>query len=256
MRLARNSLRDTIVLDPMRPFVLWLGFWACLAAAPHATRAQATAGIAGQLLDRASRLPLAGAAITVLGTPVLLRSTATGQFAHAGLKPGTYVMQARALGYAPGSWVIDLAERETLSVVIELDAVAIALPGVTVEAAGGGQRGMAGFLQRRAARRGVYLTEEDFKRADAARLSDVLRNVSGVRLTCRFSGCRVRMARDNCQPDFFVDGHSANNSTNLEMPMVGVIAIEVYRTITETPVEFLRGANTCGTIVIWTRSGP
>jgi len=38
--------------------------------------------------------------------------------------------------------------------------------------------------------------------------------------------------------------------------VIGVTGIEIYRTITETPVEFLRGNNTCGTIAIWTRSGP
>lgn len=227
----------------------------CLVAAPHATRAQGTAAINGRLLDRASRQPLEGAAINVLGTPVNLRSSPSGEFTHVGLKPGTYVMQVRALGYAPGAWVIELAERETLSVVIEMDAKAIALAGVTVEAHGAG-RGMAGFAERRSAGRGVYLTEEDIKRADAARLSDLLRNVSGVRLICRYSGCRVRMSRSDCQPDFFIDGHSANNSTTLEMPVVGITGIEIYRTITETPVDFLRGNNTCGTIAIWTKSGP
>ena len=47
--------------------------------------------------------------------------------------------------------------------------------------------------------------------------------------------------------DFFVDGLSATNSTYLEMPVVGITGIEIYRTITETPVDFLRGDNTCGT---------
>ena len=234
---------------------LWLGLLGCLLAAPHATRAQGTAGINGRLLDRASRQPLEGAAINVLGTPVNLRSSPSGEFTQVGLKPGTYVMQVRALGYAPGTWVIELSERETLDVVIEMDAAAIALPSVTVVGAPGG-RGMAGFTQRRAAGRGVYVTEDDIKRANAARLSDVLRNVSGVRLICRFNGCRIRMTRNDCQPDFFVDGLSANNSTNLEMPVVGITGIEIYRTITETPVDFLRGNNACGTIAIWTRSGP
>ena len=234
---------------------LWLGLLGCLVAVPHATRAQGTAGINGRLLDRASRQPLEGAAINVLGTPVNLRSSPTGEFTRAGLKAGTYVMQVRALGYSPGSWVIELAERETLVVVIEMDAMPIDLPGVTVEAPSA-QRGMAGFALRRAARRGVYVTEEDIKRANAARLSDLLRNVSGIRLICRFNGCRIRMARNDCQPDFFVDGLSANNSTTLEMPVVGITGIEIYRTITETPVDFLRGNNTCGTIAIWTKSGP
>ena len=240
---------------PRRSFGLWLWLLGCLFAAPPASRAQGTAGIAGQLVDRTSRQPLEGAAITVLGTPFVVRSSPTGQFTHSGLKPGVYVMQARALGYAPGSWVIELVERETLSVVIELEAMPIALPGVIVEAPTL-QRGMAGFALRRAAGRGVYLTEDDIKRANATRLSDLLRNVSGVRLICRYNGCRVRMARNDCQPDFFIDGLSANNSTSLEMPVIGVTGIEIYRTITETPVEFLRGNNTCGTIAIWTRSGP
>ena len=238
-----------------RSFRLCVGLLGCLILVPHRTRAQGTAGITGRLLDRASRQPLEGAAINVLGTPLNLRSSPTGEFTRAGLKPGTYVMQVRALGYAPGSWVIELAERETLLVVIEMDAMPIDLPGVTVEAPSL-QRGMAGFALRRAAGRGVYITEEDIKRANATRLSDLLRNVSGIRLVCRFNGCRVRMARNDCQPDFFLDGLSANNSTTLEMPVVGITGIEIYRTITETPVDFLRGNNTCGTIAIWTKSGP
>jgi len=240
-----------------RSFGLWLGLVGCLAAggAARAAGAQGTAGIAGQLLDRTSRQPLEGASISVLGTPALLRSNAAGQFRRTGLKAGVYVVQVHALGYAAGSWVVDLADRETLSVVIELEAVPIDLPGVTVEAPRREQRGMAGFTLRRERRRGVYLTEDDIQRANAVRMSDLLRNVPGVREVCRFSGCRVRMARGDCQPDYFVDGLPANFSTSPEMPVIGIIGIEIYRTITETPVEFLRSNNTCGTIVIWTRSG-
>jgi hypothetical protein len=102
----------------------------------------------------------------------------------------------------------------------------------------------------------VYLCEAEIQRASANRLSDILRNLSGIRMICRFNGCRIRMARSECQPDFFVEGLPANNPSSLEMPLIGIIGIEIYRTITETPVDFLRGNNTCGTIVIWTRSGP
>jgi hypothetical protein len=218
--------------------------------------AQATAGITGQLRDRATRQPLEGAAITMLGTRVSFLSTTGGEFVAAGIKPGVYVLQARALGYTPGSWVVELVARETLSVMIELEAAPITLPGLIVEGAKWQQRGMVGFAERKERGRGIYLTEDDIKRADAERLSDLLRNVPGVRMACRYTGCRVRMARAECQPDFFVDGLSANNSTSLDMPLVGVIGIEIYRTSTETPVDFLRSNNVCGTIVIWTRSGP
>lgn len=81
-----------------------------------------------------------------------------------------------------------------------------------------------------------------------------------VRTQCRGSaaGCSVRMARAprECRPDFMVDGFEASNSTSLDMPVVGIVAMEVYRTLSETPLQFLRTDNQCGTIVICTRSGP
>lgn len=214
-----------------------------------------TAGLSGVLRDRVSRQPLAGASVNVLGTPVSLRTDSAGNFKSDGIRPGLYVLQVRALGYDPGSWMIELTPRETLFVQIEMELI-VTLQPVTVEAAPWQLRGMVGFAERRTLARGVYFNEADIERTNANRLSDILRSVPGVRLVCRYTGCRLRMSRSECQPDFYVDGLSANNSTSLEMPLIGVIGIEIYRTITETPVEFLRGANTCGTIVIWTRSGP
>jgi len=214
-----------------------------------------TAGVSGTLRDRNSRQPLAGASVSVLGTGLSLRTDTAGNFRGSGIKPGLYVLQVRALGYDPGSWMIELAPRETLFIQIEMESI-VTLAPVAVETTPWQLRGMAGFGERRASARGIYFTEAEIEQTNANRLSDILRSVPGVRLVCRYSGCRIRMSRSECQPDFFIDGLSANNSTSLEMPLIGVIGIEIYRTITETPVDFLRGANTCGTIVIWTRSGP
>jgi len=59
-----------------------------------------------------------------------------------------------------------------------------------------------------------------------------------------------------CKVDYVVDGFPATNSSSPDMATIGIVAIEVYRTLSETPLEFLRADNVCGTIVIWTRSGP
>lgn len=233
--------------------IAWV-FALCVAAASSGA-AQGTAAISGTLRDRTSHQPLGGAAVSVLGTPFSVRTDSTGQFSGSGLKAGVYVMQVRAIGYGPGSWIIELAEGETLAVLIEMES-AITLQGVTVEAPAWQQRGLAGFEERRQKGRGIYLTETAITQTRAARLADVLRSVPGVRLICRYSGCRIRMARSECQPDFFLNGLPANNSTSLDMPPLGIVGIEIYRTITETPMDFLRGNNTCGTIAIWTRTGP
>jgi hypothetical protein len=60
----------------------------------------------------------------------------------------------------------------------------------------------------------------------------------------------------DCQVQFFVDGAlfypSREGDISGDIPLSLVEAVEVYRTIAETPVEFRSGKGQCGTVVIWT----
>jgi hypothetical protein len=77
-----------------------------------------------------------------------------------------------------------------------------------------------------------------------------------VREVCRAGVCQIRMTRNrDCQPNYFLNGLPANNGTPTDLSLHGVIGIEIYRTESETPTEFLRGMNVCGAIVIWTNRG-
>lgn len=240
------------VLLDSRTLVLPL---AALLAAVAPAASQHTSGIAGQLVDRATGAPVSGALVTVLGRSGT-RPDSNGRFAAPGLPAGTYVVQVRALGYVAATWLVEVNTGHTTAVVLELEPAPLSISGVVIEGQAWEQRGMADFTRRREGGRGVFLTEDDIKEAQAVRLGDLLRNVPGVRQICRGNVCRVYMSRSRqCTPNFWVDGFAANNSTSLEMPVMGVIGIEVYRSASETPVEFLRGDNICGSIVIWTRSG-
>lgn len=218
------------------------------------------AAIIGQLVNRQSREPVRGARIGVLGLPAELASDSAGRFAQQGLTSGTYVLQVRAIGYTAASWIVDLGEGEVHSDVYELEPLPVELDPVDVaQRLSLGETLRAGFERRRAAGRGYFVTEADISRENPRSIADVFRHVPGVRLQCRGSmaGCSLRMARAprECKPDFVVDGFEASNSTSLDMPTIGIIGIEIYRTLSETPVQFLRTDNQCGTIVIWTRSG-
>lgn len=195
----------------------------------------------------------------MIGAAVVLYSDSTGQFRRTGLRPGSYLLQVRAIGYAPTDWTLDLAASETRRVVLELDLLAITTAEVVVTAdAPHPDRRLAEFEQRRQSGRGHFLTEADIRQRGASKVSEVLRTVPGVRIVCRGIFCRVRMDRvpRTCAPDFVVDGFPATNSTSADMGTAGIVGIEVYRTLGETPMQFLRADNACGTIVIWTRSGP
>ena len=166
----------------------------------------------------------------------------------------------RAIGYTGRSWVLQLGEGEVRSDVFELERLPVQLDPVTVRRPPSfSEQRRLEFERRRASGRGYFITENQIERAKPHSLSDLFRNVPGVRLVCRgSSSCNIRMSRAarDCRPDFVLDGFPATNSTSLDMPTVGIIGVEVYRTLSETPMEFLKADNLCGTIVLWTRSGP
>jgi len=217
------------------------------------------ATVTGQLVDQQSRAPVGGAQIRFLGTRFGAESDSAGRFAQAGLHAGIYLIEVRAIGYAMGSWVLRLGD-SAVSEVFELERLPVQLDPVVVERQPSfAEQRQLDFERRRASGRGHFITEEQIAQTKPRTLADLFQNVPGVRLQCRgASRCTVRMARAprECRPDFVVDGYPATNSTSLDMSTVGVTGVEVYRTLTETPLEFLKADNLCGTIVIWTRSGP
>jgi len=235
---------------------------ACMVLLPvHPAAAQRhTGAITGRLVDHESHAPIRGAHIALLGTLRGFGSDSEGRFTRDSLGAGNYVLQVRAIGYTGQSWVVQLAEGEVRSDVFELERLPVQLDPVTVERRlSFSEERRRELERRRASGRGYFITEDQIVRAKPHALSDLFRNVPGVRLGCRgSSNCAIRMTRAprECRPDFVLDGFPATNSTSLDMATVGIIGIEVYRTLTETPTEFLKTDNHCGTIVIWTQSGP
>jgi hypothetical protein len=66
----------------------------------------------------------------------------------------------------------------------------------------------------------------------------------------------TRGARGVCAADWVIDGMPATMSATPALPVVGVVAVEIYRSPSEAPAEFLKGDSQCGVIAIWTKSGP
>jgi hypothetical protein len=228
---------------------------------PATARAQqGTGAITGRLVDRESHTAIRGARIALLGTRRGFASDSEGRFVQDSLAAGNYVLQVRAIGYVGASWVLQLAAGQVRTQDFELERLPVQLDPVTVRRPPSfSEQRRLEFERRRASGRGYFITEDDIERTKPHSLSDLFRNVPGVRLTCRgSSNCAIRMTRAprECRPDFVLDGFAASNSTSLDMATVGIIGIEVYRTLTETPTEFLKADNLCGTVVIWTRSGP
>ncbi len=109
---------------------LWL--LAALAAGP--LHAQGT--IAGQITDKSSQQPVAGAQVLVAGTSLQARTGRDGHYSITKVPPGQYSVQVRLIGYATGTSSVSVAGGQTATADFALTAAAIPLEAVVVSATG------------------------------------------------------------------------------------------------------------------------
>ncbi|TMB98757.1 MAG: hypothetical protein E6J42_05215 [Chloroflexi bacterium] len=229
-------------------------------AQAQAHAATPTAGISGQVVNQQSRIPVSGARVNLIGTRLQSATDSAGRFTQASLGAGTYILEVRAIGYGVTSWVLRLADGELVDYVFELEPLGVDLDPIVVEGRPGYfQRRMQEFEERRRAGRGIFITRDQIAASHATTMVDLLRGIPGVRLNCRSGVCTAQMTRTAhgvCAADWVVDGMPATVSSTPHLPVVGIVAVEIYRSPSEAPAEFLKADSDCGVIAIWTKSGP
>jgi hypothetical protein len=229
-------------------------------AQAHASPAAPRGGISGQVVNQQSRVPVSGASVNLIGTRWRSATDSAGRFSQSSLGAGTYILEVRAIGYGVTSWVLHLADGETVDYLFELEPLGVELEPIVVEEQPGYfQRRMQEFQERRQSGRGVFITQEQIEASHAATMADLLRGVPGVRLNCRSGVCNAQMTRTAhgvCNADWVIDGAPASMSSTPHLPVVGIVAVEIYRSPNEAPTEFLKADSQCGVIAIWTKSGP
>ncbi len=218
--------------------------------------AQAPARVGGVVLDGENRRPVAGVRVAVLGMSESATTDSAGRFELVRVTAGVRVLQARAIGYLVGSWLVDVSEGQTFRGTFELEPSAVAVEGVTVTAdAATNWRSEAAFERRRADGNGVFIGREDIRRRRPATIADLMRGVPGLITTCTSRGCTILMGRSTrqCRPEYFLDGHPATFATGANFPInvTGIRGVEVYRSEFEVPSEFQKINLRCGIIAIW-----
>ena len=228
------------------------------ALAPREAAAQqrGAGSLMGQIVDSASRRPIAGARVQLVGSRVAAFTDSLGRFGMQGLPSGEVSFEARALGYRQRRWPVVLPVGLTVERVFEMEPVNIALDTVRVAAPEDRNwRSAGGFEMRRRRGIGFFITQEMIDERQANTITDLLQTVPGVIGTCRGFTCDIQMMASgrNCRPEFFLDGFPASNATGWDFPARTIGAVEVYRSIFEVPPEFQRSNLRCGVIAIWSR---
>jgi carboxypeptidase family protein/TonB-dependent receptor-like protein len=231
---------------------------AALAHSPAAADAQKVK-VSGTVRDSAG-VPIRDADVSVPAAHLLTRSDDSGAFSLSRVPAGRVELSVRRLGYVPQTINLDVsADADT--VVVRMVAQALELPGMEIsEQTKRHLLWIEDFYRRRAKGiGGTYITRDDIEARHAARLSDVLRDAPGVRFVRTRDGAGIRFDaptnfRQNCLPQYFVDGQRVPNVEVDDFPPRDIEGIELYNGPSSTPMQFSQGAVTsCGTVVIWSR---
>src|SRR6266513_2443151 len=183
----------------------------------------------------------------------------TDSSAISDLDAGVFMIEIRAVGFAPGTWRAPLKPHQVLTHHFELERLPYELPEVVVKGKGPlSVRRFADFERRRQSGLGAFLTQERIERANTASLVDVLATVRGVKQVCISNECIAKMVRSppGCYPQYYLDGNESSSYFARLTPPQDVKGVEIYRGSSETPGEFQGSNSGCGVIVIWTKSAP
>jgi len=91
---------------------------------------QSTASVRGQVVDDATKQPVAGAQVSVAGRAAL--SDANGRYVIAGVRAGSDTVRARRIGYAPALMSVTILGNETVVADFSLSAQAVGLAEMVV----------------------------------------------------------------------------------------------------------------------------
>ncbi|HEY2806429.1 MAG TPA: carboxypeptidase-like regulatory domain-containing protein [Gemmatimonadales bacterium] len=228
---------------------------AALAIFSAPAAAQQNGAVTGALVDRLTRRPVEGARVNILGTALGTSSDTAGRFDVRGVPAGVRVIQVRAIGYVVSSWVVDLGEGQTIQQTFELEGRTVPVDSITATGRElEGWRTESGFEQRRARGGGWFIGRQEILQRHAEMLSELMRSVPGLLMTCRGRACNVIMESSSrpCAPEYFLDGFPASNSTGPSFPLQQIRGVEIYNSRFSVPSEFQRPNQQCGVIAIWT----
>lgn len=217
----------------------------------------------GQVRDSTGR-GLAGAQVILEGTPHEARSDSIGTFRLA-VSPATYSLLVRHVGYRAVRRSVTLARDDTVRAFVTL-AVSERpeLDTVVVRSERDYAPGRAGFGHRKLLGIGRFLDATQLRKADGRELSNVLRQLSGIKIGRHprnpniewamhpIAGCYTNIMLDHVWIFRGMRGEEPPNIRKL-IQVMDLDGIEYYRGSASLPTEFSTRNADCGVLVLWTR---
>jgi hypothetical protein len=216
------------------------------------------ATLSGTVLLEGSRTN-GGSKVELSGTDFIATTNERGEFTLRNLPSGTMLLVARHIGFVVQAVAVDLSSRQEQQVTIKLPKFVEMMSPVLVTARRTAALDKVGFNQRRKAGLGFFIGPERLENTNHAYLSDILRQVPGLRVGYGPHGDVINTAEGvtsgRCM-QYYMDESPYTElrpgDANRYVTARDIVAVEVYQA-GQTPAEYVKPGASCTTIVLWTR---
>lgn len=235
--------------------------------------------VVGRVIDQASRRPIAGVSVAAVDGTVRAITDDQGRFTVDPLPAGTSQFTFAMIGYAPRTDTLTVRAAATQELEVTLSREAIGLDAIAVTVRSGWLESSGFYERQRSNPGGNFITREEAERRQSRQLTDLLRQVPGLRtfyldagrIHVRFNreGANDMLAFDpandrslpGCEPDLYLDGilyreraASGNEPRVAGFDIVDITQVEGIETYSG-PNAPLQYQHPCGVILVWTRRG-
>lgn len=218
--------------------------------------------VGGRLLDADSGEPIAsGSILLVAANGDTLRSAlsgAEGAFAVGAPGAGDYRLIGVRIGYRTSPPVAVTLGATHQTVDIRLEALPIIVEGVEVRVGVERRPGeLGGFYERQQRMAsGRFVTRQEFERFPSSQLSDIV-SALGVRIRYAPVGGGMTFYTGQGCLNLVIDGVRISERMGSHPDELvtarDIEAVEIYRSHSQVPGQFVGAFNQCGAILVWTR---
>ena len=159
--------------------VWWMVVVSGFAALASDARAQPFGTLIGRVLNEATEIPLAGAAISIPGIGLAASSDSSGEFRLSRVPGGRQIVWVRRVGFGAISTVVNFTPGDTVEYEFMLLPAIGRLPEVEVTAVALARGKLVEFDDRRRAGFGHFITGDQLEKMDGRQLSEILATVPG-----------------------------------------------------------------------------
>jgi Carboxypeptidase regulatory-like domain len=226
-------------------------------------------GVIDGLVTDSALAPLGDATVSFLGSAIRVVTGSNGRFRVRDMKPATYIVIVRRIGFEAASLSVQVASGDTVRPSFALQRATTRLDTVNVRA----QQltpAMQEFEARKKLGFGQFMTQKEIENHHVEGLQDLLATFNGVKMLPNQWPMSRRMdAIRPCPYEVYIDGVKLprpsgsniigagdSNIDNIVFPSE-LAGIEVYNGPAETPLQYkaTSGGGFCGVILLWTRIG-